>query len=322
MRVPERLIPLLDQGVIQEVVRPLMSGKEAQVYLVRAGPEERVAKVYKEASQRSFRNRAEYQEGRKVRSSREQRALDRHSRYGRELEEEAWHSAEVDALHALERAGVRVPQAFDFVDGVLVMELVRDVRGQPAPRLTDLPFTRDEARALFHHLLREVVRMLCAGVVHADLSEFNVLMGADGPVVIDFPQAVDAASNRNARKLLVRDVNNLVQFFGRWVPELRGRAYGQEMWALYEKGELTVDSPLTGRWNPPQKRADGNALLAEIMAMEQETRARREALGLPPPRPARTPVTRTERPAQAPPAPPSPVTREGGQGRRSRRRRG
>ena len=229
MAIPESLQQVLDLGIIDCVVRPLMSGKEAQVWLVESGGERRVAKIYKEASQRSFRQRASYTEGRRVRDSRQQRAMDRKSKFGRAQLESAWKSAEVDAIYRLRDAGVRVPEPFDFVDGVLVMELVADHRGEPAPRLCDVTLSRDEAREIFDILVREVVKMLCAGVVHGDLSDFNVLMGQDGPVIIDFPQWLDAAHNRNARQMLIRDVDNLQSFLGRYARGLKGRRFGREM---------------------------------------------------------------------------------------------
>jgi len=301
MRVPERLRPLIDHGVVQEVVRPLMSGKEAAVYLVISEGQERVAKVYKEAQDRSFKHRSDYTEGRRVRNSRQERAMANRSRYGRRSIEAMWRSAEVDAIYRLREADVRVPEPHTFVDGVLVMEMVVDEHGQPAPRLVDVPFERAEARRLFDWLLREVVKMLCAGLVHGDLSDFNVLIGADGPVIIDLPQAVDAASNRNARKLLIRDVKNLTSFLARHEPDLKGTRYGEEMWALYERGELLPDTKLTGRFKGSSRKADTSALLREIEAVEEEARRRREALGLPLPRPARKPSLRTPPPASAPP---------------------
>ena len=308
MRVPERLEPLLDFGAIEEVLRPLMSGKEAEVYLVRAGGEERVAKVYKNAQFRSFQHRAEYTEGRRVRSSREQRAMSKGSRHGRARTEDAWRSAEVDAIQLLRAAGVRVPEPHVFSEGVLVMELVKDETGAPAPRLVDRIFSPEEAAELFHVLLREVVKMLCAGVIHADLSDFNVLLGADGPVIIDFPQAVDPARNQSARKLLLRDVKNLTSFLGRFAPELRRTRYGPEMWDLYERSELDPDTELTGRFNPKQKKAEVSSLLEDILELEKEARERREALGLPPPRRARRPIV-FEKPA--PPEPPKARKRRG-----------
>ena len=289
MRVPSSLQPLYDQGVITEVLRPLMAGKEAEVYLVISEGEERVAKVYKQAINRSFKHRSDYTEGRKVRNSRQQRAMNKRSKYGREQIEAEWRSAEVDAIYRLRAAGVRVPEPYDFVDGVLVMELITDDQGEPAPRLVDLEFSRTEAIEVFRTLLREVVKMLCAGVVHGDLSDFNVLMTHHGPVLIDFPQAVEAAHNRVARKLLIRDVDNLTQFMARYAPKLRHKKFGREMWDLYQRGELNPDTRLTGNYRPKRKVADTSSLLEEIETLAQETKRRREALGLPPRRPARKP---------------------------------
>lgn len=279
MRIPERLAPLVEIGVIQEVVRPLMSGKEAAVYLVEAGDELRVAKVYKESHQRSFHQRADYTEGRRVRDSRQQRAMQKRSRFGREAVESAWRSAEVDAIHKLRAAGVRVPEPYDFVEGVLVMELVRGWDGGPAPRLVDIALTPPEALDLMDILLHEVVKMLCAGVVHGDLSDFNVLIGAEGPVIIDFPQWVDPAVNRNARRLLVRDVDNLTQFLGRFAPELSRMRFGPEMWDLYEQGTLRVGTPLTGRWRPKARAVDVGSVMSEIQAVAVEEGRRRDEEG-------------------------------------------
>ncbi|MBX2803901.1 MAG: phosphotransferase [Myxococcales bacterium] len=328
MRTPASLETLVDQGVIQEVIRPLLSGKEADVYLVWAADERRVAKVYKEAQQRSFKHRADYTEGRKVRNTRQQRAMNKRSRYGRRELEAAWRVAEVDIIHRLHDAGVRVPTPFDFVDGVLVMELVQDAEGQPAPRLVDLTFGPEEAEELFQHLLQEVVRMLCAGVVHGDLSDFNVLISPDGPVLIDFPQAVDPAANRNARRLLIRDVDNLTQFLARYARRLRRTRYAQEMWDLYERGELFPDTRLTGRFRRSTQSSNTMSLLEEIELIERENRAKREALGLPPPRPARRPKVRdgpAPKPIRGPdgqPVPPEPEpAAEESEGRSKRRRR-
>ena len=221
--------------------------------------------------------------------------MDRKSKFGRAQLESAWKSAEVDAIYRLRDAGVRVPEPFDFVDGVLVMELVADHRGEPAPRLCDVTLSRDEAREIFDILVREVVKMLCAGLVHGDLSDFNVLLTPDGPVIIDFPQAIEAAANRNAQRILVRDVKNLTRFLGRWDRRLRKTRYGDEIWDLYERGVLTPDSPLTGRFSRKSSGTDVEAIIAEIQASAREEARRREALGLPPPRPARKPVA-VERP--------------------------
>ncbi len=317
MRTPERLVPLMEQGVIEEVIRPLQAGKEAEVFLVRAEGAVRVAKVYKEVEYRGFRNRADYTDGRRVRSSRSQRAIDKRSAFGRQQEEEAWHAAEVDALYRIQGAGVRVPEPYAFVEGVLVMELVCDEHGRPAPRLADLTLRRDEAVEVFHTLLREVVKMLCAGLIHADLSDFNVLMGNDGPVLIDFPQAVDPAHNNHARRLLIRDVDNLCRILGRFAPQLRRKKYGQEMWSLYERGELTPRTRLTGRYRRPKVQADADAVLAEIAEIERESRERREALGLPPARPPRAPSF-SEKPS---PEPQDAVPTATGKKRRRRRKK-
>ena len=280
MRIPKSLESLAEQGILEEVVRPLMSGKEAEVFLVRSGGELRVAKVYKEAQNRTFKNRAEYTEGRKVRNSRDQRAMDKRSRHGRAQDEAAWRSTEVDMIYRLRDAGVRVPTPYHFIDGVLIMELITDFHGNPAPRLAEVSLTREEAIRVFDHLLVEAIRMLCAGVVHGDLSDFNVLLGADGPVVIDFPQAVDAASNQNARKLLLRDVDNLQRFRARFAGQSQTRPFAQEMWELYACSQLTPDTRLTGRYRPAERRANTAAVLELIGDARFDERQRRESLGL------------------------------------------
>ena len=280
MRIPSSLSSLVEEGIIEEVVRPLMSGKEAEVFLVRAGGELRVAKVYKEAQNRTFKNRAEYTEGRKVRNSRDERAILKRSRHGRAQDEAAWRSTEVDMIYRLREAGVRVPVPHHFIDGVLVMEMVADAEGGPAPRLAEVSLDRPEAMRVFDHLLAEVVRMLCAGVVHGDLSDFNVLMSADGPVVIDFPQAVDAASNQNARKLLQRDVENLKRFLSRFAPDQRPGPYAEEMWDLYARSLLTPETRLTGRHRPSERRANTAAVLDLIGDANYDERKRRERQGL------------------------------------------
>jgi RIO kinase 1 len=281
MRMPESLASLVDYGIIDEALRPLMSGKEAQVYLVIAGGQECVAKVYKDAQSRTFKHRSTYTEGRKVRNSRDQRAMGKGSRHGRAQDEAAWRTAEVDMIYRLRDANVRVPRPHNFVDGVLVMELIKSADDLPAPRLGDLnALSPEEATAIFDQLLAEVVRMLCAGVVHGDLSDFNVLMAADGPVIIDFPQAVDASSNQNARKLLVRDVDNLHRFVARFAPEREALPYAQEMWDLYQRGELTPDTRLTGRHRPSERRVDTRQVLSLIGDADYDERKRRTALGL------------------------------------------
>jgi RIO kinase 1 len=280
MKTPARLQPLLDEGLIDEVLRQLMSGKEAKVYVVRCGDELLAAKVYKEAERRSFRQAVDYTENRKVKNSRSARAMVKGSRYGREVQESAWQNAEVDALHRLADAGVRVPRPGRFLDGVLLMELVVDAEGRAAPRLNDLQF--EEADALAHHatLIEEVVRMLGAGVVHGDLSEFNVLMAANGPVIIDLPQAVDAAGNNHAQRMLLRDVANLRDFFGRFAPTLLATSYGPEIWDLYSRGAPLQAAALTGRFTPPQRTADVQGVLREIDDARAEDAARRLRIGL------------------------------------------
>lgn len=275
MKTPKRIQPLVGEGLVDEVLRQLMSGKEATVYIVRCGAEIRCAKVYKDLKQRSFRNNTAYQEGRKTKNSRQARAMQKGTRYGRQMQEEAWQSAEVDALYRLAGAGVRVPQPHLCHEGVLLMELVIDADGHPAPRLNDIEMTAEQAREFHAELLGQVVRMLCAGVIHGDLSEYNILVGADGPVVIDLPQAVDAAGNSNAAEMLERDVANLASYFGRFAPELLDTDYGKEIWRLYQAGRLTPDSPLTGRIEVEQRIADVGAVLEEVqLALLAEERRR------------------------------------------------
>ena len=275
MKTPERLRPLLDEGLIDAVQRQLMSGKEAMVFVVRCGEETRCAKVYKEATHRSFRQAVDYTENRKTKNSRQARAMAKGTKFGRQAMEAAWQSAEVDALYRLAAAGVRVPRPYNFHEGVLLMELVCDANGDAAPRLNDLSFTPVEARAHHAALIREVVRMLCAGVVHGDLSEFNILLSADGPVIIDLPQAVDAAGNNHAAAMLARDVANLRHYFGRFAPELLRTDYGREIWSLFEKGMLLPDSVLTGRFHQKLKPVDLGQVLAVIDDAKDEEAARR-----------------------------------------------
>jgi len=275
MKTPPRLRPLLEEGLIDSVVRQLMSGKEAMVYVVRCGDEARCAKIYKEATQRSFRQAVDYTENRKVKNTRQARAMAKGTRFGREATEAAWQSAEVDALHRLAAAGVRVPRPYNFHDGVLLMELVTDAEGAAAPRLNDVAFSADEARRHHAALLDEVVRMLGAGIIHGDLSEFNVLLAADGPVIIDLPQAVDAAGNNHAKRMLLRDVENLRNFFGRFAPELLATNYGDEIWALYEAGRLQPGAPLTGRFERVRGPVDVGSVLREVDDARAEEAARR-----------------------------------------------
>ncbi|MGM0702945.1 MAG: PA4780 family RIO1-like protein kinase [Pseudomonadota bacterium] len=270
MKVPKRLQPLLDDGLIDEVVAQLMSGKEAQVYVVRSAGELRCAKVFKEARQRSFKQAVQYQEGRKVRNSRQGRAMAKKTRYGQKEQEQAWLNAEVDALYRLAGAGVRVPQPYGFIDGVLLMEMISDAEGLTAPRLDDVTLSAEEAREYYEKIIRDVVKMLCAGLIHGDLSEFNVLLAADGPVIIDLPQAVDAAGNNSAEMMFERDVDNMRRYFGRFAPELLATDYGKEIWALYEAGELHPESPLTGCFEHDDRLVDVDDLLAVIDDAREE----------------------------------------------------
>jgi RIO kinase 1 len=256
MKIPQCFEMLVCNGLVDEVVCQLMSGKEADVYVVRSRGEIRCAKVYKDAGKRSFRQQAQYQEGRKGRNSRQARAMEKGTRYGQKEQEGAWQNAEVDALHRLAEAGVRVPRMFNYVGGVLLMELVVDAHGDVAPRLNDLKLTAGEAREYHRELLAQIVLMLCAGLIHGDLSEYNVLAGSDGPVIIDLPQAVDAAGNNNAGRMLERDVQNITAYFGRFAPELLATDYGREIWKLYVNGELRPSTELTGRVAQSAKPAD------------------------------------------------------------------
>lgn len=278
MKIPKRLIPLLEDGLIDDVERQLLSGKEATVYVVRCGDETRCAKVYKEVAQRSFKQAVEYREGRKDRNSRRARAMEKGSRFGRQQQEESWHNAEVNALYRLAAAGVRVPQAFGCFDGVLLMELVTDSEGDVAPRLNDIALTPEQARDGHRLMMDYVVKMLCAGLVHGDLSEFNVLMDDTGPVIIDLPQAVDAAANNHAKALFMRDVNNMTAYYGQTLPELLVTDYANEIWALYEAGDLHPDSKLTGIFEQELVAADVDAVLDEITAAYNEEQDRQRRL--------------------------------------------
>lgn len=278
MKAPKRLLPLVDEGLIDEVISQLMSGKEAAVYVVRSGDETRCAKVYKDAKQRSFRQAASYRDGRKVQNSRQARAMEKGTRYGRQMQEESWQNAEVDALFRLANAGVRVPQPYICTDGVLLMELVVDDGDNVAPRLADIDMTEIRALELHGQVLHQVVLMLCAGVIHGDLSEYNILLAADGPVIIDLPQAIDAAGNSEAAVMLERDVNNLAVFFSTFAPQLLDTCYGKEIWTLFEAGLLTPDTPLTGEFQADTRPVDMEGLLDELedARFEQEARERYE----------------------------------------------
>ncbi len=282
MKPPKRLQCLIEEGLLDTVVRQLMSGKEATVYVVRVGEETRCAKVYKEATERSFRQAVDYTENRKVKNSRQARAMAKGTKFGRQSQEAAWQSAEVDALYRLAAAGVRVPKPYNFCDGVLLMELVTDAHGDAAPRLNDVAFTPLDAHKHHSALLVEVMRMLCAGVVHGDLSEFNILLGSQGgvdsPVIIDLPQAVDAAGNNHAKRMLLRDVDNLRNFFGQFAPDLLHTRYGEEIWSLYEGGMLTPETPLTGRFARKTGAVDVGGVLREIDDARAEDTARRQRM--------------------------------------------
>lgn len=270
MKTPKRIQPLVEEGLIDEVKRQLMSGKEATVYVVRCGDDIRCAKVYKDATERSFHQAVAYQEGRRVKNSRQARAMEKGTRYGRKMAEEVWRNAEVDALYKLAAAGVRVPRPYICFEGVLLMELVVDAEGNAAPRLSEVAMTREEALKNHGMLLQQVVLMLCAGIIHGDLSEYNILVDAHGPVIIDLPQAIDAAASSVAQAMLERDVENLANFFSTFVPELAASQYGPEIWGLYHAGLLKPDVVLTGRVPPPKNPADVGAVLHEIALARQE----------------------------------------------------
>ena len=274
LKIPRRLEPLLEDGLIDGVVRQLTSGKEAMVFVVSCGDDVRCAKVYKEANKRAFRQSVDYTENRKVRNSRQARAMAKGTRYGREAQEAAWQNAEVGALFRLAAAGVRVPTPYNFHEGVLLMELVTGDDGQAAPRLNDVIFDAEQARQHHGFLIDQVVRMLRAGVIHGDLSEFNILASSDGPVIIDLPQAVDAAGNNHAHRMLERDVANLRNHFGRYAPELLDTDYGSEIWSLYEGGALRNGDQLTGHFQHDDLPVDLRGVLREISDAKKEEAAR------------------------------------------------
>jgi len=278
MKIPKRILPLVDDGLVDEVIRPLMSGKEADVYVVRCGSEIRCAKIYKEADKRSFKQAVQYQEGRKVRNSRRARAMEKGSRFGRKEKEHVWQNAEVDALYRLADVGVRVPQPFGCFDGVLLMELITDGRGYEAPRLNDVSMSAEQALDDHGIVMQYVVRMLCAGLVHGDLSEFNVLVDDYGPVIIDLPQVVDAAANNHAERFLERDINKITSYYGLYAPELLDSRYAKEIWALFEAGELHPEVELTGHFEESTQAADVDAVLLEIEAVMAEEKNRQERL--------------------------------------------
>ncbi|PKF63731.1 serine protein kinase RIO [Psychromonas sp. psych-6C06] len=270
MKIPKRIQPLVDDGLVDKVLRQLMSGKEATVFVVQCGDEIRCAKVYKEASKRSFKQAVLYNEGRKVRNGRRARAMEKGSKFGRQQQEEVWQNAEVDALYKLADAGVRVPQPFGCFEGVLLMELITDEEGFAAPRLNDVSMSEEQAIEDHRDIMQHIVRMLSVGIVHGDLSEFNVLVDEWGPVIIDLPQAVDAAANNNAKSMLLRDVNNMTTYFSQFAPELSKTQYGKEIWSLYEAGELSGDSQLSGKFVEQKTTTDVNNIIDEIEAARNE----------------------------------------------------
>lgn len=278
MKIPKRIQPLVEDGLVDEVLGRLMSGKEADVYVVRCGDEIRCAKVYKEASKRNFKKAVQYTEGRKVRNSRRARAMEKGSKFGRKEQEKIWQNAEVDALYLLADAGIRVPEPYGCLDGVLLMELITDAEGDVAPRLGDIEMTEEQAIRNFAIIMQDIVRMLCVGIVHGDLSEFNVLLDDFGPVIIDLPQAVNAAANNNAKAILERDIENMVNYFSQFDPYLKGSKFAQEIWKLYEDGGLKPDTILTGEFEENATKADVDSVMLEIQSAYEEEQRRLERL--------------------------------------------
>jgi RIO kinase 1 len=278
LKAPKSIQPLIEDGLVDEVLRSLMSGKEAQVFLVRCGHEIRCAKVYKDVADRSFKKAVQYQEGRKIRNSRRQRAMEKRSKFGRDQQEDIWQRAEVDALYRLAQAGVRVPKAYGLFNGVLLMELITGADGEVAPRLNDITMSAEQAVRDHATVMNFVLRMLCVGLVHGDLSEFNVLQDEKGPVIIDLPQAVNAAANNSAKSMLLRDVENITQYYARYAPELAETHYAEEIWELHEKRQLHPDSKLTGKFEFSTKAADVDAVLHLIDVAYQEEQERQERM--------------------------------------------
>ncbi|MEC6798434.1 PA4780 family RIO1-like protein kinase [Photobacterium sp. S4TG1] len=278
MKIPPRLQPLVEDGLIDDVLSQLMSGKEASVYVVRSGGKICCAKVYKEIDQRSFKKAVTYREGRKVRNSRRARAMEKGSKFGRDEQEKVWQQAEVDALSLLLKADVRAPIPYGCFDGVLLMELITDADGAVAPRLNDITLTKEQALRDHAVMINYITRMLCIGIIHGDLSEFNVLVDGQGPVIIDLPQAVDASANNNAKWMLERDVNNMAHYYGQYAPELLETQYAKEMWALFQAGTLNPDTELSGVFVESEIDADIDGLMAEINAVMAEAELRRARL--------------------------------------------
>ena len=278
MKVPKSIQPLIEDGIVDEVIRSLMSGKEAQVFLVRCGHEICCAKVYKAVVDRSFKKAVQYQEGRQIRNGRRQRAMDIRSKFGRDQQEVVWHQAEADALLRLAAVGVRVPKAYGLFGGVLLMELITGVDGDVAPRLNDITLCFEDAIKGHSTVMNFVLRMMCIGLVHGDLSEFNVLQDSEGPVIIDLPQVVNAAANNGAKSMLMRDVNNITQYYARFAPELADTHYAEEIWELYERGEIRPDLKLTGKFEFPTEAADVDAVLHLIDIAYEEEQERQERI--------------------------------------------
>jgi RIO kinase 1 len=278
MKIPKRIQPLVNDGLVDKVLRQLMSGKEATVFVVQCGEEIRCAKVYKEASKRSFKQAVLYNEGRKVRNGRRARAMEKGSKFGRKQQEEVWQNAEVEALYKLADAGVRVPQPYGCFEGVLLMELITDETGFAAPRLNDVSMSEEQAVDDHLDIMQHIVRMLTVGIVHGDLSEFNVLVDEWGPVIIDLPQAVDASANNNAKSMLLRDVNNMTTYFSQFAPELADTQYGKEIWGLYEAGDLSADTILTGEFKEDQTNTDVGNIIEEIEAARTEHEENQERI--------------------------------------------
>ncbi|MBZ0234860.1 MAG: hypothetical protein K8M05_21210 [Deltaproteobacteria bacterium] len=288
----DQLDVLIADGVIDEVLGRLKSGKEADISLVRRGTDVIAAKVYKDRATRSFKNNSDYREGRKVRNSRTQRAIDRGGRFGRDAAEQAWKSAEADALYKLVGSGVRVPEPVMFYEGVLLMDLVRDAEGRPAPRLIDVAIQREAAMGVYADLVAQMIAMLCHDLIHGDLSPYNILASAHGPTIIDFPQVVSAAHSSRAEYFFLRDFDNVVRFLAGFDPSLAVHAAdGRAIWRAYVSRELTpqfVPPP-----PPPLRPARGN-----------DRRSRPGDHGRPPHgRDARPQPSRTAPPPRRPPPP-------------------
>jgi RIO kinase 1 len=249
---------LLADGVIDEVLGRLKSGKEANISLVRRGDDVLAAKVYKDRSTRSFKNNADYKEGRKVRNSRTQRAMDSGGRFGRDAAEQAWKSAEADALYRLVGSGVRGPVPVMFYEGVLLMELVKDREGRPAPRMIDVAIEPAAAVGVYADLVAQMIAMLCCDLIHGDLSPYNILAAADGPTIIDFPQVVSAVHSSRAEFFFLRDFDNVVRFVSGFDPSLAVHRHdGRAIWRAYVGRELTREFVPPPPPPPPPPRGAG-----------------------------------------------------------------